>query len=83
MIEQVGGDLYHLLHQHHVGFNLIRYEDDIAVIARSENATYVQLFPIQPMQQELNRLETAGAFTRTQSELPSEEENDDLHEEDS
>jgi hypothetical protein len=83
MIEQVGGDLYHLLHQHHVGFNLIRYEDDIAVIARSENATYVQLFPIQPIQQELNRLETSGAFTRTQSELPSEEENDDLHEEDS
>ena len=45
MIEQVGGALYQLLHQHHVGFNVIRYQDDIAVIARTEDATYVQLFP--------------------------------------
>lgn len=98
MIEQVGGALYQLLHQHHVGFNVIRYEEDIAVIARSEDATYVQLFPIQPaanvtvvesdarnsqlIQEEITRLETIGAFTRVQYEPLSEEEKDDLHEED-
>ena len=97
MIEQVGGALYQLLHQHHVGFNVIRYEEDIAVIARSEDATYVQLFPIQPtanvtvvesdarnsqlIQEEITRLETIGAFTRVQYEPLSEEEKDDLHEE--
>ena len=96
MIEQVGGALYQLLHQHHVAFNVIRYEEDIAVIARSEDATYVQLFPIQPtanvtvvesdarnsqlIQEEITRLETIGAFTRVQHEPLSEEEKDDLHE---